>query len=136
MTAPIWTARLVVAIVTTISQEVAIALIVLLGLPQIGVKIPVSGVVAILIVWGAIAISLYRAGSVALTKKPVTGLPNMVDSRGKVVSTLNPKGVVKVRGELWDAMAADGKRINRGEEIIVVAQDRLRLTVSRYQKKN
>lgn len=134
-TVTIGTGRLIVAIVTTMAQEAAIALIVLLGLPRAGVIVPLQGLIAILVVWGTMATLLYRAGSRALIRKPFPGLYRMVDCKGKVVSTLSPQGVVKVKGELWDAVSSDGRKINTGERVIVVGQDGLKLTVRRLQSK-
>ena len=54
----------------------------------------------------------------------------MIGMIGKAVSELNPEGTVKIRGELWQAIAADGT-INRGEEITVFEQERLILKVAR-----
>jgi membrane-bound serine protease (ClpP class) len=67
-------------------------------------------------------------GSRALRRKPVTGLPAMIGSRGKVVSPLAPKGVIRIKGELWEAKSA-GRRISTGEVVTVVGQDGLRLIV-------
>ena len=111
---------------STLLEEVALAVVVLLGLPQIGINIPVPGLVAIMVVWGVAAVFTYRMGSRALQRKPLPGLPDMVGSRGKVVSPLAPRGVVRIRGELWEAKTA-GRKIKAGEEVVVVGQDGLRL---------
>lgn len=103
-------------------------MIVLLGLPQMGINIPIPGLVAIMVAWGAVAIILYRMGSRALRRKPIIGLPHMVDSRGEVVSPLAPKGVVRIKGELWEAKTAS-RKIKNGERVTVVGQDGLRLIV-------
>ena len=57
-------------------------------------------------------------------------LTTMVGTNGRVVSELNPEGVVKIRGELWHAIAS-GAPIKPGEEITVVEQEELTLTVAR-----
>jgi len=54
----------------------------------------------------------------------------MVGTRGQVVSALTPKGVVRIKGELWQAIAGGGP-INSGEEITVIEQEGLMLTVAR-----
>ena len=122
------TARLILAIVSTLLEEAALAVIVLLGLPQMGINIPVPGLVAIMLVWGAVAVLLYWMGSRALLQKPIVGLPHMVGSRGEVVSPLAPKGVIRIKGELWEAKTAS-RKINNGERVTVVGQDGLRLIV-------
>jgi membrane-bound serine protease (ClpP class) len=52
----------------------------------------------------------------------------MVGSQGKVVSPLDPQGVVRIKGELWKATSAAG-RIDTGEEVTVVRQEGLKLIV-------
>ena len=104
--------------------------IVLWGLPQLGIEIPVAGLIAMMVVWGVSSVFIYRMGSRALRKEPVTGLSAMVGSKGKVVRPLVPMGLVKIKGEIWEAKSAAG-RMRTGEEITVVGQDGLKLVVSK-----
>ncbi len=129
-----WSARLIVAVVTTIAQEVAIVLIVVFALPPVGVRLAPGWLILILVVWGSMMFSLYRAGSSALAKKPMTGFTRMADTTGMVVRALEPRGAVMIRGELWDAVSFDGKRINEGEEVLVLSQQGLKLTVKRAKR--
>ena len=128
-------ARLILAIFSTLLEEAGLAAIVLWGLPQLGVHIPLAVLIVLMVVWGALSIFSYRAGSRALSRKPVVGLPAMIDSKGRVVSSLTPKGVIKVGNELWEATSA-GRRIKAGEEVTVVGQDRLRLIVRKSSTVN
>ena len=121
-------ARLVLAIVSTLMEEAALAVIVLLGLPHLGIRIPLAGLIALMAAWGAFSVITYRMGSRALKRKPVVGLPGMVSSKGKVVSPLAPDGVVRIKGELWEAISEEGS-INTGEKVTVVGQDGLKLVV-------
>jgi membrane-bound serine protease (ClpP class) len=54
----------------------------------------------------------------------------MVGSRGEVVKSLDPEGMVKIRGELWKAKSA-GRKINVGTEVVVVGREGLKLIVRR-----
>ena len=128
-------ARLILAIFSTLLEEAGLAAIVLWGLPQLGVHIPWAVLIVLMVVWGVLSIFSYRAGSRALMRKPVVGLPAMIDSKGRVVSSLTPKGVIKVGNELWEATSA-GRRIKAGEEVTVVGQDRLRLIVRKSSTVN
>ena len=121
-------ARLILAIFSTLLEETAIAVIVLLGLPRLGIHIPLAGLIVLMVAWGVFSVFTYRMGSRALSKKPVVGLPNMVDSKGKVVRTLDPSGLVRIKGELWEAASAE-ESINTGEEVTVVVQEGLKLVV-------
>jgi membrane-bound ClpP family serine protease len=122
------TSRLILAILSTLLEEAAIAVVVLWGLPWLGIEIPLAGLIALMVAWAAFAVFTYRKGTKALKKKPVAGLSNMVGTKGKVVSRLDPEGLVRVKGELWRASSAAG-RIDSGVEVIVVGQDGLKLIV-------
>ncbi len=122
------TARLVIAIISTLMEEAALVVIVLLGLPKIGLHIPLAGLIALMVAWGAYSVTTYRIGSRALRMKPLVGLPHMVGSKGKVVSPLVPEGLVRIRGELWMAETEDNN-IGTGEQVTVVGQDGLKLIV-------
>ncbi|MFC1892447.1 NfeD family protein [Chloroflexota bacterium] len=125
-----FTGRLIIAIITTMIEEAALVAIVLWGLPQLDINLPLVVLIAIMVVWAANAVFFYQIGSRALRRKPVSGLGSVVDSKGKVVSPLDPDGVIKMSDELWEARSASG-RIDSGEEVTVVEQDGLKLTVVR-----
>ena len=120
--------RLILAIISGILEQAAIVAIVLWALPRINVHIPLWGLIILMVVWLTYSVSTYRMGSRALLRKPVAGLPDMVGSKGKVVSPLAPEGLVKIKGELWIAKSA-GAEMEPGGEVIVVEQDRLKLVV-------
>ena len=122
------TGRLILAIISTLLEEVALVVIVRWGLPEIGVDIPLWGLIILMVAWLAYSVVTYRIGSRALRRKPVVGLPDMVGSKAKVVSPLAPEGLVRIRGELWVAKSAGGE-MELGREVIVVGQDSLKLVV-------
>ena len=120
--------RLILAIISTLLEEAVLVAIVLLGLPRLGIHIPTAGLIASMVAWGAYAVITYRIGSRALTKKPEIGLPDMIGSKGEVVSPLAPEGLIRIKSELWIAKSTD-KEIDVGAEVIVVEQDSLKLVV-------
>jgi len=122
--------RLIVAIFSTSLEETAIAVVVLWGLPQFEIYIPLPGLITLMVLWLAFSVFIYQAGSRALKKKPVFDLPNMVGSKGKVVSPLVPEGLIKIESELWMAKSR-GTPIDVGTEVTVVEQDGLKLVVCR-----
>jgi membrane-bound ClpP family serine protease len=126
------TTRLIVAIVTTLAEEAALAALVLWGLPQLGINLPIGVLIALMAVLAAFAGTTYLMGSRALKRKPVVGLTDMVGARGRVVSALAPEGTVRIKGELWEARA-EGRKINAGTDIIVVGQEGLKLIVRRQR---
>ena len=126
-------ARLIAAIVSTLLEEAVLVAIVLWGLPQLGIRIPLPGLIAMMAALAAFAVIFYSIGSRALRKKPIIGLPAMVGSQGKVVSPLARVGLVRIKGELWLAESG-GKRIDVGAEVTVVGQDGLRLIVRKINR--
>jgi membrane-bound ClpP family serine protease len=126
------TTRLIIAIVTTLAEEAALAAVVLWGLPALGINLHPGVLIALMAALAAYAIITYRLGSRALKRRPVVGLPGMVGSRGKAVSDLTPEGTVRIKGELWESKA-EGRKINAGVKVIVVGQDGLKLIVRRQK---
>ena len=122
------TTRPILAIISNLLEEAALVVIVLWGLPRLGIHIPLAGLIALMVAWGAFSVTIYQMGSRALRRKPIPGLSAMVGSKGKVLSPLAPQGVIKIKSELWEAKSG-GRRINAGEEVTVVEQDGLKLTV-------
>jgi len=129
------TGRLIIAIISNIFEEAAIAVIIMLGLPEVGINIPLPGMIVIMIAWLVLSIFIYRAGTRALKKEPMSGFTDMVGSIGKAVNLLEPDGVIRIKGELWDAISTRGKQIQFGDEVVVVRQDGLKLTVRRHKGK-
>ena len=121
------TARLIYAIVSILLEEAAIVAVVLVGLPQLGIEVPVGVLIAVMVAFAVFSVLLYRAGSQALRRKPVA-LSVMVGSKGKVVSPLAPIGFIKIKDELWEAESASDK-IGIGKEVMVIGQDGLKLVV-------
>lgn len=122
------TGRLIIAIISTILEEAAIVVIVRWGLPEINVHIPLWGLILVMIAWLSYSIFTFKMGTRALKKTPVANLSNMIGSKGKVVSSLSPQGMVMIKGELWVANSTGGN-LEPGGEVIVVGQDRLKLVV-------
>jgi len=121
------TARLIYAIVSILLEEAAIVVIALWGLPQLGIEIPLGVLITVMVLFLALSILLYQAGSRALRQQPVP-LSVMIGTKGKVVSPLAPVGLIKIKDELWQAESVSGK-IDVGKEVMVTEQDGLKLIV-------
>ena len=120
--------RLIIAIVSTLLEEAALAAGVLWGLPKLDIHIPLWVLIIVMAAWGAYSVITYRMGSRALMKKPIVGLLDMAGGEGRVVSPLVPEGMVRIKGELWMAKSVS-ERMDTGEEVTVVGQDGLKLIV-------
>ncbi|MFC1952720.1 NfeD family protein [Chloroflexota bacterium] len=124
--------RKTMAIISTIAEECVIVLIVLWGLPRMGLSIPLWGLLIILaiimIAWVSYSVFTFRLGTRALVRKDLVGMPNMIGCKGIVVNALTPEGLVRIYGELWIASSDEGT-FEKDERVIVVSQDRLKLLV-------
>jgi len=114
------------SIVMSLLQEAALVAVVLWLLPEFGINIPLWGLILMIVALGTYGYVAYRIGKNALARKPIVS-PD-IGSRGQTVSTISPKGYVRVRGELWQASSSS--TIDIGEEIIVVAIKEMTLLVN------
>ena len=128
------TARLILAIVSTSLEEVAIVVIWRWLLPEFGIRLTLPVLIGVMVAWAAFSVSLFVFTTRVLKKQAVVGLPTMVGSKGKVASILAPEGLVRIRGELWGATSAEGN-LDTGEEIEVVGEDGLKLVVRKIVTK-
>lgn len=73
---------------------------------------------------------MYRVGHPTISFKDISSPESIIGGEGIVESGLNPEGYVRVQGELWRAVSG-GERLERGEEIIVMGMQGLKLTVKK-----
>jgi len=69
----------------------------------------------------------------AKRKKPVTGTIAMIGKKGIATTRLNPRGQVKIEGEIWNAESLTGP-IPKGTEIVVIEKERLLFRVEPVKK--
>jgi membrane-bound ClpP family serine protease len=119
---------LVWRIITSLLEQAILVAIVLWVLPLIDINLPLWALAPATIVLQAYNIFSYRKSIHALRAQPIAGMTNMVGIQGETVSTLTPDGLVKIRGELWAATAANGNIVN-GRSVTVVEQSGLKLVV-------
>ena len=117
------------AIISTLLEEIAIAVIGLWLLPWLGIDIPVWVVVLIMVGWAAYNIITYKPSKRALDKHIPSPAEDMIGCEGTARTCLDPEGMVQVRGAFWRATARDST-IDDGEEIVVVGIERLTLLVA------
>jgi len=122
--------RLIIAIVTSLIDEVIIIAIVLWVLPRYNIHLPLWGLVLLIIGFVIYAVVTYMIGSRIMKKKPLPGFTNMIGFEGYVTTSLEPEGFVSIKGELWKARAESGTLVS-GTSIIVVSQKGLELVVRR-----
>ena len=86
-------------------------------------------VVAIVTVFFAFLVtSIIRAHH----RQPETGWEGLINKIAVVKNTLDPQGLIFVRGEYWNA-TTDGEKIEEGEKVIVTKVDGLKLWVTKIK---
>ena len=122
------TARLILAIASTLAVEAALYTIWRWMLPELEIVMPMAGLIAVMVAWAIFAVVNFWLVTRTLRKQALIGLPTMVGSKGKVTSPLSPEGLVMIKGELWEARSIGGN-VERGELVTVVEQEGLKLLV-------
>jgi membrane-bound serine protease (ClpP class) len=120
--------RLILAVISTAMEMVAVWAVWRWLLPALNVRIEVWVLIIALFVWLLFSIFLYTSGTSALKTKEYAGLSSMIGMAGKTVDRLAPDGMVKIKGELWKAVSEQGP-IEAGENITVTGEDGLKLRV-------
>ena len=124
------TARLIIAVVSTLVVEFAFYVIWRWVLPEFDIQVPLGVLIGVMVFWAVFAVVDFLFVTRILRRQAMVGLPTMVGSKGKVKSPLPPEGQVMIKGELWGAKSMDGD-IDVGEVVMVVGQDSLQLVVRR-----
>jgi len=115
------------SIIMLLAEEAVLAAVVLWVLPELGIDIPLWGLILMMVALGAYEYMSYRTGKQTLDKKPVVS-PD-IGSRGVTTTQLTPRGYVKVGSELWRA-ASTRSDIDKGREVVVTGVEGLTLLVA------
>ena len=115
-------------IITSTFEQATLVVAVLWVLPLIDINLPLWVLAPATIVLQAYNVFSYRKSIQALRTQPIPGMSNMIGTEGETVNTLSPNGLVRIRGELWAATAANGNIVN-GQNVTVVEQSGLKLVV-------
>ncbi|SHG44981.1 membrane-bound serine protease (ClpP class) [Thermosyntropha lipolytica DSM 11003] len=85
----------------------------------------------------ALFVLLILTSLIKLRKKPPVEVEaEMKQEIGVVVRELNPEGMVKVYGEIWNARTENGENIPEGKKVKVVGRRGMQLIVSPAEKKD
>ena len=89
------------------------------------------------VIFGSVIISTFffvvilGLGIKAQRRKPTTGIEGFTGETGDVLETLEPEGIVRVHGEIWNAESLSGT-IQKGNRIRVVRINGLKLLVEPF----
>jgi membrane protein implicated in regulation of membrane protease activity len=123
----------VYSIINTVIEEAGIATLMLWLMPIFGIVIPLWVTILVLAGFAVFSYFMYRIGHPTVLYEAVNSPESIVGSTGVVERSLNPQGYVRVCGELWQASGKDGN-LEKGEEVIVVSMDGLKLTVAQKSR--
>jgi len=113
-------------------DDIAVLALVILLLWIFKVDIPLAAIIVIGVVAGVLVFFVHRAIVPSLRRKQAIGAEAMIGLLGEVTQELAPKGVIRVKGEYWQAKCVDEK-IEVGEDVEITEIDRLVLEVKRKE---
>ena len=99
-------------------------------------RIAASLIISASVVISGFLIIVIRATYKVHKLKPVTGESGIIGETAVVCQDLNPKGLVKVNGEIWKAISDDGKKIKKGQEVKIISLEGLTLAVEILNKQS
>ena len=95
-----------------------------------------SGVIITMIVaTGIFFIFAVTKGMKIQWRKPISGKESITGMVGIARTDLNPDGQMFVHGEIWQAVTSNGTPIKKGEKVVVISLEGLRLIVKKTEKK-
>jgi membrane-bound serine protease (ClpP class) len=92
-------------------------------------KIATSLIISASVVVSGFLIIVIRATYKAHRQKPITGEAGIIGETAVVCQELNPKGLVRVNGEIWMAVSQNGEKIKKGCEVEILSLKGLTLKV-------
>jgi membrane-bound ClpP family serine protease len=113
-------------------DDIAVLTLVFLLLWIFDVDIPLPAIIAIGIVVGAFVFIVHRAIVPSLRRKQETGAEGMLGLSGEVTEELSPGGIIRVKGEYWQAKST-GDTIKVGETVLITGIEGLMLEVKRKE---
>ena len=116
--------RLLLTIIISLVDEVIIIFVLFFVLSRFGIEMPIWLIITLVLIFSVITYAVYRA----LKKSPLLGFDNMIGKSGIAINKIARKGTIKIGGELW-AAEVDSENIEAGEEVTVIGQTGLKLTV-------
>jgi len=99
-------------------------------------RITRSLIISVSVVVSGFMIIAVRAVYKAHRIQPVTGKDGIIGGIAISSSALTPEGQVKISGEIWGAVSADGKKIKKGKKVIVESIEGLTLKVTEIANDN
>jgi len=94
-------------------------------------KIAKPLIIASSVIISGFLIMVIRAVYVVHRRKPSLGSSSLQGREAVTISSLNPEGQVKINGEIWRAVSADGKKIGKNKRVAINKAEGLTLYVKK-----
>jgi membrane-bound ClpP family serine protease len=117
-------------VLASLLDDALVLVLVFLALWYFHVEITWTIILVIVLVMAGFILLMHKAVVPALRRRKITGREGMIGMTGRVTRSLDPKGMVEIKGEYWQAKSIEG-RIKRDETVEVVAIDGLKLEVKK-----
>ena len=117
-------------LLVSLLDDVAFVIIILLILWLLKIPVSLSIVIFLILLFVGLVFLMHKFVIPTLHSKIITGSEGMIGLEGTVTKTLEPRGVVKVKSEYWNARSV-GENVPVGERVEIVAMDGLTLHVKR-----
>ncbi len=115
-------------VAASLIDDVLILAFIFIGLWLFHVEITWMLVIIVIVVMAVFVFIMHKAVIPAIRRRIAVGIEEMVGKTCTVTEPLCPTGMVKIRGEYWQAKATKGI-IEKGEEVEVVGVNGLILEV-------
>lgn len=94
-----------------------------------GVVVDRTWIAATAVVFGGVFLGVSFLVARSFGRPVETGIEGMIGRIATAREPLAPRGTVRVSGEIWDATVSGGTTVEKGEEVVIVALEGLRLVV-------
>ena len=102
-------------LVLLLDEAIVIGVVIVL-IRVFNIEIPLPVYIIGGVVLAVLIFLVHRAIIPSFHRKQVVGVEGMVGGEGEVVESLDPKGVIRIKGEYWKAKSVDGS-IDVGEPV-------------------
>lgn len=109
-------------------DDIAVLAIIVLILWIFDIELSIPLIVVLVLALGTFVFVIHRAVIPAIRRRKISGAEGMIGASGTVTQHLNPKGMVKIKDEYWNAVSITGD-IEPGGEVEVVGIKGLNLEV-------
>ena len=105
----------------------------LFDIPDRSIGLSLGTVFAVVGMSAALSLFVLSKGLMIQRKKPLTGIQSLIGTIGIIRRTLQPDGVIRLRGEYWNAHSVEGT-LQEGERVRVQGLDGNTLLVRRIHE--